>query len=567
MKKTILCLVVLFTTLGCRKDADLPKLEWSFKANFDVEKISSGLGTNDVVPITFSIERDYNKSISDEITYKIEGNSLSSVITNRKGDVIKENETFSLTDDTVLINYKGLEQGEHIITFTFKNNKGYEFKKQVFLTFKTDFFDIGSSVPAGTLYQGQDIQYDLQIIPANGANPNPLDKFQIMFVSYDEKDPKLEKSYIVYSSQKVELGKWYDIVNIKNFQVITNSFHADENRILTYIVKNKTGEKRKEIRQDIKNRELILSNQINHRIIKQQRINDGSLYFDISISGIVTKKPKLNNNVQYRTILDSENGRPTSGLTGQYTNGEYKDLILEGDVFKLNMRLEEPPKKTTEYKLNIQFKDEFGNESALQPIYFTIKPLIEILGASASVNFKWDKSSNSGGIFDSYTLFFWNELSNQEIYIKAKHNYENDIRYIDYKFSNYPHNMILQSKIFVNTQSITYNVPQINPQIEVTIKREFEKLSDVFTQFGTIINKDTDKRQWTFSGWFKEFNGERLTSTEQFIRAKKEIIEEFDAWKNDPKGAPFVELKIVDNEGFYQKIQVPLNINNDTKML
>lgn len=347
--------MIIVTLTGCKKDEEQSALQFKFDVTVPTEKIETGLGTNDIVPLEFVIKRAYASGA--EMTFSVISDKKNFTLTNAKGEELEQNQSYKITDDKLILNYKGLEQGTHNIQIDFKNDKNVVVSKKVTLTFVNYEFSYVVNTEKKEIYQGEETNYTLDI---ESTNLNAGAYF-IKFTSYEEQDKNLEKSNILFEGEKIVFEKWYELKNLTGTKIDILSFYTGDKQ-LRGIIKNKNVEKYFELRQSVRNRSIAVStSDVSQTAVTQ--IGEIILY-----KALIEKKPtKLTDKIWYKTWLTINANAPEDGLTT--TKNEYVEYTLT-DTGYFEIPIE--TKKGGVYQYNIQFKDEFGNESSVDSKNITV---------------------------------------------------------------------------------------------------------------------------------------------------------------------------------------------------
>ena len=138
MKKLLLFAVIAIVAgslsiVGCSKDKEQDPIQWKFNITAKTEKIETGLGTNDVVPLEFLVNKEYESGTT--ITYNVISDKTNFNLTDSDGNELVQNKKYELVGNFLKINYKGLEQGLHTIKVVFENDKKVSVTKTITLNF------------------------------------------------------------------------------------------------------------------------------------------------------------------------------------------------------------------------------------------------------------------------------------------------------------------------------------------------------------------------------------------------------------------------------------------------
>ena len=354
MKKVMLLLsaIILAWFIGCVKEAEQPLIQYNFSVETPDEKFTEK-GVNEEVNIPIQVKSLYDFS-KVPMKYKVDWDKQGKLKIG--GREIQKGETYPIDTTNVQFSYVGLEEGEHRIKLNFFNDKGTNTEKEIIVNYVK--YNFTTSIGGGTenVYQGENVEYNLLVTP---ENTTINDIYKIKFISYDEKDPTLTKSFVGLNGAKIEFNKEY-VLNTSTTQKINiNSFYSGRKELVCKIINN-SSEKTIKINQN------ILQSQLEITDLNFNKLITNSLRDRLQIRGFIEKKPNLNREIFYKTwIVDV----PTENKDGiENTNNEYQKYTLPPNKeFTLELQV----KKIGTFKYMIQFRDEFGTESS--PIPFTVK--------------------------------------------------------------------------------------------------------------------------------------------------------------------------------------------------
>ncbi|MFJ1366987.1 hypothetical protein ACILDU_11180 [Capnocytophaga canimorsus] len=346
MKKILLYTALLFCALACKEDGEFQEFSLKYEVNVTDEKTLPEYGLNETANISFDIKTlyDFDKVpmniylLSDKVAeYKVNGVSI-------------DRDTKVSVNQSGIIEYTGKELGTHKLKIIFENGKSVNVIKEIKIHFVEHVFYVEYTGGKDEIYQGQEVLYTVSIKPTKPIE----DEYKIMFVSYEEKDPKLEKSYVKLNGENITFNQWIELSDISNLKIVLNSFYfGDKN--LVYRVKNKTSERSVSIPQ------TILKNRISSENFSLSKSETDYIEETLTLRGFLFKTPKLSSFVEYKTWVSSATNNQTDGI--ETTNNVYKaDNISNNGEFILNFKT----LKAGIYKLAIQFRDEFGNESEVE---------------------------------------------------------------------------------------------------------------------------------------------------------------------------------------------------------
>lgn len=349
MKRIIFLFVAIFIA-ACREDAEVPALKFDINASTDKTLTERGLNDNAIIKFDFKTEYDYTAA---PLSYKIDYDKQG--ILKLGDEELKKDTTYKLEKPELTLSYVGKEAGKHTIKVHFFNDKGINILKEIEIPYVKYNFTVavlGDEAP----YQGELKEYKLTITPENAT---VKDSYKIKFISYDENDPTLQKSYIALNGTKIEFNKVYDIEASKEQKISLKSFHSGAKNLI-YTIINSSSEKQEKISQNVK------ASQIEVKNLSFNKLITNTLGDNLQLRGFINKTPALSKVIQYRTWIVEVPNEQKDGI--ENTDNTYKDFTLPGNnEFVLNVNV----KKYGTYKYMLQFRDEFGTET--EPISFEIK--------------------------------------------------------------------------------------------------------------------------------------------------------------------------------------------------
>lgn len=367
MKNIFFILLSFFSVLSlnsCREDGEWGNEnggQFGFTIERDKDFIEKGVGEEN--QLKFNIKPSYDfSSIKTIFKYTTDKNGTLSI----NGESLIANKEYEFKDQNNIFKYIGLEQGQHNLKISVKNEKGASKEEEFELKYAISDFTVNSSNPTTEIYQGRDAEYIVKITP---SNPTNINGYKIKFDSYTTNP----NSKIYFNNQTATIGTFYDInpSEIQNIHIRLNSLDAGTQK-LSYTIKNTTVQKTgNEIIQDIKPRGLtIVSMAPSHTTI--------GLNQQLSLNGVVTKTPfQDNTTVYYKTWISSNS---PNGITT--TNNAWQ-LYSLGSNNTVNI-----PNMTTNafgiHTLNIQFKDEFGNQSEVKTFDIVVEDYVTFLGTQTA---------------------------------------------------------------------------------------------------------------------------------------------------------------------------------------
>lgn len=386
MKKYLLILIAVLGTLftnSCATDGDWEDGTNGGQFGFTIERddnfIEKGIG--EANQLKFNIQTNYDFS-QVQTTFKFTTSLNGSLKLN--GQTLTPNQEYTFTSKNNIFEYVGNVSGTHDLKFTVKNSKGASKEEEFSLPYSISEFTHTYTGGTAPIFQGDDTQYLMKIIPGAGQ---PTAGYEIKFNSYT--------GTIKLNGVTATTGQYYPLPNIDNFNLTLTTNIAGQGAV-HYTIKNSTVSKDYSIQQDVTQRQITVeSMNINATAVSQNT--------PMSLIGVVKKTPITGNlNVQYKTWISSASNNNTNGI--QNTNNVYVPYTLGSTGnFTYNMNAVE----TGTYTYNIQFKDEYGNESAVKT--FTVEvgtPLTFIGNQSARLLVNRGNQTGSGQYSYITTGFF-----------------------------------------------------------------------------------------------------------------------------------------------------------------
>ena len=368
MKKTIFLIamaLIAIVAIRCKEDAEIPALKFEINASTDETLTERGVNDNAVINFEFKADYDYATApLSFKIDYDKQG------ILKLGNEELTKDTTYNLDKPELSLSYVGKEEGKHTIKVYFFNDKGIHILKEIEIPYAKYNFAVAVTGDE-TVYQGEMKEYKLTITPENAT---VKDNYKIKFISYDENDPALQKSYVALNGSKIEYNKAYEIADITKEQKINlKSFHSGAKKLI-YIIINSSSEKQEKISQEVKAAEIVVKD------LNFNKLTTNTLDDNLQLRGFVTKVPALSNKtIFYRTWIVDVPNEQKEGV--ENTDNTYKDFTLpNNNEFVINVKV----KKYGTYKYMLQFKDEFGNET--EPRSFEIKAIDKNFEIEQKVN-------------------------------------------------------------------------------------------------------------------------------------------------------------------------------------
>lgn len=375
MKKIFALIIALcslsFIINSCREDGD----EWADGGQFsytierDQNFIEKSVGESN--QFTFNVKPSYDYS-AIPMTFKFT-TSLNGVL-KLNGQNLTANQEYPLTNQENIFEYVGNVTGSHEVKIITKNSKNVSKEEMFTFPYGTSEFAHTFTGGTGTIYQADPTNYSMKITPNAGQ---PTTGYQIRFNSYTGE--------IKLNGVAVTTGQFYPLPNIDNFNVILSTNQVGQGA-LTYSIKNATVTKDYEIQQTITKREIL---------VESMNISGTTVFPNTAMSliGVVKKSPITpNTSVQYKTWISSASNNNMAGI--QNTNNVYTPYALGANgSFTNNFNAVD----VGTYTYNIQFKDEFGNESEIKSYTVKVENALTITNSAIKLFFQ-DGSNYSTGL-------------------------------------------------------------------------------------------------------------------------------------------------------------------------
>ena len=361
----------IFSLNSCREDGEWGNEnggQFGFTIERDDNFIEKAIGETNQLKFNIVTNYDFN-SIETKFKFVTNLNGILKL----NGQTLTANQEYTLTSKDNIFEYVGLVAGTHDLKINVKNDKGAS-KEEVFeLKYSVSEFTLTTSGGTADIYQGDETVYNHKITLGSGQ---PNTNYQIKFDTYNGE--------IKFNGVPAVLGQFYPINNINDFNVSLKTNQIGQGK-LTYTIKNPTVSKPYEIQQTIIARQIVI-----------ESMNASSLSVvpntPMSLVGIVKKTPiTTNSTVHYKTWISSASNNNLSGI--QTTNNIYTPYALGANgSFSINFNALE----TGSYTLNIQTKDEFGNESNIKSFDIVVGTALAFVGSvNANLIIKKTNQSNS----------------------------------------------------------------------------------------------------------------------------------------------------------------------------
>ncbi|MFC2605082.1 MAG: TraQ conjugal transfer family protein [Bacteroidota bacterium] len=291
---------------------------------------------------------------------KVIYNSGKGRLRNELGRTFEPNIDYLVNKPNNVFEYVGKDAGTHKFTIEFFNDKGVKKEEVITINYATMDFGIDfKSMTTGEVYQGDSYDYVLRIVEPKA----PQDNHYITFTRFDDGNISL-------NGEDVKLDKSYALRVSDNNSIRLTSQKSGKIK-LAYKINNSTTERNSDdnITLDFKQREIrtesfqissntIVKNTEKHRIWGKV---------------IKTNAPEVKvftNKVFYKVWLVNFPYGYHSGININ-KNGEYKEDVLDNKKeWGLEFNVGNVP--AGEYKIGVQFKDEYGNESKAEFFEFNV---------------------------------------------------------------------------------------------------------------------------------------------------------------------------------------------------
>lgn len=468
--KSLLVMLLIVLVTSCSKDKEISKLQWDFK----VESKQDSIITKDkgeTTFLTYIIKRDYEKGA--QVFYRLKSSHKLSEFLSNDGNntTLEKDKTYPLNSDTLKIKYTGNEEGNHLVSVIFTNDKGKIVSKGASITYKSNNFNasIRKVTVQDVIYQGDEIDYEMVIQPTNEISDN----YKIIFNSYPGQ-------IYLYDEDAIEIGKEYEIRNIKKTIFRLQTAIAGENT-LTYTIKNNTTSHNFEYKQNVSNRGITIDN----LYFTQDNV---IINTDFTLVGIVKNNPQHLNAFHYKTWISNVNERGIETTNNAYTNGTMQ--FTNG-----NVNLKFKALKVGDYKFNIQFKDLFGNESEVKTFDLKVNPELHFVN-TPTFNIKrtflstpWNQWNSSFHGIEIRDINFevTEPLVKMKIYYKISLRISNDT-YSEIQDLIYEEDLYYRQKIkkdIIDLDNYHKNLPTYTKEIK-SKKLYFE----ITTQSGKVLTRE-----------------------------------------------------------------------------
>ena len=358
MRNAIIIILSLFSFIlfnSCREDGDWGidnQGQFGFTIERDNNFIEKAVG--EINQLKFNVQPSYDfQSIKTSFKFTTSLNGILKL----NGELLTANQEYDFAAEENIFEYVGNVSGIHELKIVVKNGKGTSKEEGFSLPYSISDFSHTYNGGTGSIYQGDETQYLMKIIPGSGQ---PSTGYQIKFETYS--------GQVKLNGVEANVGTWYPINNIDSFTTSLETNTPGQGK-LSYSIKNNTLSKDYEIQQNIIAREVT---------IESINFNPANISINtqITLTGIVKKSPvNTNTTIQYKTWISSASNSNLNGI--QNTNNTYTNYALGSNgsfLSAVNALV------AGTYTYNIQVKDEYGNESAVKTFNVVVEDFITFEG-------------------------------------------------------------------------------------------------------------------------------------------------------------------------------------------
>ena len=382
--KNVFLLLIAFISLSffnsCRDDGDWENGNNTGQFGFTIERdnnfIERGIGeTNN---LKFNIVPNYNfNSLTTSFKFTTNLNGVLKL----NGQVLTANQEYNFTSKENNFEYIGNVAGTHNLEISVKNSKGSSTTEKFELKYSVSEFTHTFTGGQADIYQGDETLYLMKIVPSAGQ---PKTGYEIKFNSYN--------GTIKLNGVTAQTGQFYPLPNIDSFTTTLSTNQVGQ-VALDYTIKNSTVQSNYNIQQTVIARKIV---------IESMNINATNVIpnSQMSLIGIIKKTPvTTNTSIKYKTWISASSNNNTNGI--QNTNNVYTPFALGANgTFSINFNAIE----VGTYTYNIQFEDEYGNQSDVKTFNISVEPQVQFIGGGGGevgVRFVSD-----GGGFKGYFKTF-----------------------------------------------------------------------------------------------------------------------------------------------------------------
>lgn len=361
--KKFLTILLAFTSFfiinSCQEDGDWENGEggqFGFKIERDSYFIEKSVG--EANQLKFNVIPNY---VFSTIPMKFKYTSTLNGTLTLGTQNLSPNVEYTLTNKENIFKYIGNVSGTHDLTIVVSNDKGVTKEEKFSLEYAISEFTHTYTGGTADIYQSDETPYIMKIVPASGQ---PSTGYEIKFNSYN--------GNIKLNGVAAQTGQYYPLPNIDNFNVILSTNQVGQGA-LDYTIKNATVNKNYNIQQTVIARKIV---------IESMNINALNVIpnTQMSLIGVVKKTPVTSNtSVKYKTWISASSNNNTNGI--QNTNNVYTPFALGANgSFSLNFNALE----VGTYTYNIQFQDEYGNESDVKSFNISVDAQLQFVGGTGA---------------------------------------------------------------------------------------------------------------------------------------------------------------------------------------
>lgn len=381
MKKLLFILLAFFSVFAlnsCREDGDWGndnEGQFGFTIERDANFIEKSVG--EANSLKFNLVTNYDfATVPTKFKFTTNLNGALSL----NGQTLVANQEYSFTTKDNIFQYVGNVSGSHQLKISVKNDKGASKEEEFELNYGVSEFAHTFTGGTAPIYQGDETNYLMKITPGSGQ---PTTGYQIKFNTY--------VGTVKLNGVTATLGQFYPLPNIDNFSVATTT-NQSGNGALFYTIKNTTVSADYSIQQNILPRTIT---------VESMNINNlnPAPNSPLSLIGVIKKTPITSNTVvQYKTWISSASNNNTAGI--QNTSNAYIPYTLGSNgsfTYNFNTLV------AGTYTYNIQFKDEYGNESTVNTYTIVVENSLSIT-TPATVSVSLQRTVTGGGPGNYYDI-------------------------------------------------------------------------------------------------------------------------------------------------------------------
>lgn len=361
--KNLFYLIIAFFSLtfslqSCEDDgdwADASGGQFGFTVERDDFFIEKSVGESN--QLKFNVVTNYDfSSVPMKIKYTSSLNATLSL-----GSVnLQPNTEYPLNSKDNILSYVGNVAGTHDLKIIVTNDKGASKEEKFSLKYGVSEFTHTYTGGTADIYQSDETNYLMKIEPSAGQ---PLSGYEIKFNDYNTNNGTIKLNGVTAQS-----GQFYPLPNINSFNVVLATNKIGQGA-LNYTIKNAT------VTKDYNIQQTIIARQI---VVESMNVNSLNVIpnTQMSLIGVVKKSPiTTNTSVSYKTWISSASNNNMSGI--QNTNNVYLPYSLTSTgSFSYTFNAIQ----AGTYSYNVQFKDEFGNESTVKSFNIEVQSPLQFVG-------------------------------------------------------------------------------------------------------------------------------------------------------------------------------------------